>query len=42
LAGNKDYLIFSDQGDYRWYIDLLAKKRGIPSSELRGPARASR
>jgi hypothetical protein len=39
---NRAYLFFSDQGDYRWYVDPLAKKRGIPSKELRGPARASR
>jgi len=38
---NRDFLFFSDQGDYRWYIDPLAKKRGIPSRELRGPARAT-
>jgi len=38
---NRDYLFFSDQGDYRWYIDPLAKKRGTPSAELRGPSRAS-
>jgi hypothetical protein len=38
---NKPYLFFSDQGDYRWYVDPLAKKRKVPSAELRGPARAS-
>ena len=41
FAENRPYLFFSDQGDYRWYIDPLAKKRGIPSLELRGPRRAS-
>jgi len=41
LKANRSYLFFSDQGDYRWYIDPLAKKRGIPSAELRGPRRAS-
>lgn len=39
---NRAFLFFSDQGDYRWYVDPLAKKRGVPSAELRGPARASR
>lgn len=39
---NKAYLFFSDQGDYRWYVDPLAKKRGIPSAKLRGPARATK
>ena len=39
---NRDYLFFSDQGDYRWYIDPLAKARRTPSAQLRGPARASK
>jgi len=39
---NRAYLFFSEQGDYRWYVDPLAKKRGVPSKQLRGPARASR
>jgi hypothetical protein len=38
---NKAYLFFSDQGDYRWYVDPLAKKRKVATAELRGPARAS-
>ncbi|MHB8521900.1 MAG: hypothetical protein ACYDH9_14220 [Limisphaerales bacterium] len=38
---NRPYLFFSDQGDYRWYVDPLAKKRQVPTEELRGPARAS-
>jgi hypothetical protein len=42
FAENKKYLFFSDQADYRWYIDPLAKKRGVPSADLRGEARASR
>jgi hypothetical protein len=42
LKENKDYLFFSDQGDYRWYVDPLAKKRHVPSAALRGPARASK
>jgi hypothetical protein len=41
VTENKPYLFFSDQGDYRWYVDPLAKKRAIPSAKLRGPARAS-
>ena len=39
---NRPYLFFSDQGDYRWYVDPLAKQRGVPSKDVRGPARASR
>lgn len=42
LKENRRYLFFSDQGDYRWYIDPLAKKRGIPTAELRGPKRANK
>jgi hypothetical protein len=42
LKTSRSYLFFSDQGDYRWYTDPLAKKRGVPSKELRGPSRASR
>ena len=42
LTENEKYLFFSDQGDYRWYIDPLAKKRGISSTDLRGEARASK
>ncbi len=38
---NRPYLFFSERGSYRWYIDPLAKRRGIPSDQLRGPARAS-
>jgi hypothetical protein len=37
---NKPYLFFSDSGGYRWYIDPLAKKRRIPTADLRGLARA--
>jgi hypothetical protein len=42
LRDNRSYLFFSDQGDYAWYVDPLAKKRGIPTQQLRGPTRASR
>jgi hypothetical protein len=37
---NQSFAFASDAGDYRWYIDGLAKTRGIPTSELRGPRRA--
>lgn len=37
---NRPYLFFSDTGGYRWYIDTLARSRGIPTADLRGPARA--
>jgi hypothetical protein len=38
---NRSFLFFSDPGGYRWYVDPLAKKRGIPTADLRGPARAT-
>jgi hypothetical protein len=36
------YIFFSEAGWYRWYVDPLAKKRGVPTAELRGVARATR
>jgi hypothetical protein len=41
LKENRPYLFFSDPGGYRWYLDPLAKRRGVPSADLRGPARAT-
>jgi hypothetical protein len=37
---NSPYLFYSELGCYRWYVDPLAKKRGVPTQDLRGPARA--
>lgn len=37
---NGSYLFYSEMGGYRWYLDPLAKKRGIPTKDLRGPERA--
>jgi len=42
LKENQPYLFFSDTGGYRWYIDPLEKKRGMPTTQLRGPARATK
>jgi hypothetical protein len=42
FRAHENFLFFSDQADYRWYVDPLAKKRGIPSEDLRGAKRASR
>ena len=39
---NADYLFFGEVGGYRWYLDPLAKARGVPTARLRGPMRASR
>jgi hypothetical protein len=38
---SRPYLFYSEGGGYRWYIDPLAKRRGIPSDKLQGPARAT-
>jgi hypothetical protein len=40
VGANRAYLFASDTGDYRWYVDPLAKRRGVPSAELRGARRA--
>ena len=37
---NRPYLFASDGGDYRWYLDPLAVRRGVPTAQLRGPQRA--
>lgn len=39
---NSPYLFYSELGGYRWYVDPLAKQRGVPSKNLRGPLRADR
>jgi hypothetical protein len=39
---NRAYLFFSDTGGFRWYLDPMAQRRGVPTAELRGPARATR
>lgn len=40
IEKRKDALFFSDWGGYRWYVDELALKRGVPTAKLRGEARA--
>ena len=37
---NSPYLFYSELGGYRWYVDPLAKHRGVPAKDLRGPLRA--
>lgn len=39
---NSPYLFYSELGGYHWYIDPLAKKRGVPCKELVGPLRATK
>jgi hypothetical protein len=38
---NGAYVFYSELGSYKWYVDPLAKKRGVPTKDLRGTARAS-
>jgi len=40
LEANRPYLFFSEWGGYRWYVDPLAKTRGVPTEKLHGPERA--
>jgi hypothetical protein len=40
IVENRPYLFATDTGDYHWYVDPLAKRRGVPTVELRGPRRA--
>jgi hypothetical protein len=37
---NQPFLFASDEGEFHWYLDPLAKSRGIPTRDLRGPKRA--
>ena len=39
-TSERPYLFASDAGDYCWYVDPLAKKRSVPSKDLRGPRRS--
>jgi hypothetical protein len=41
-ASHRAYLFALDTGDYRWYVDEVARGRQIPSAELRGTLRADR
>jgi len=42
MKENRPWLFFSDPGGFRWYLDRFAKRKGVPSKEFRGEARASR
>ena len=41
IAEHRDYVFFSDVAGYRWVVDPLAKKRGVPAAQLRGAARVA-
>ena len=34
VAGDSPYLFYSELGSYRWYVDPLAKKRGVPCKRI--------
>lgn len=36
------FCFFSPVGGFRWHVDPLARRRGLPTASLRGAARASR
>ncbi len=40
-AENGEFLFFTETSGFKWYVDTLAKDRGVPTRELRGPARAT-
>jgi hypothetical protein len=42
ITKHRPWLFFSELGGFRWHLDPLAQKRGVPSSRLQGEARASR
>jgi hypothetical protein len=42
LEENRPYLFYSEWSGYRWYVDPLAKERGIATGELSGRSRADR
>ena len=37
---NAPYVFYSELGNYRWYVDPLAKQHSIPTKDLRGSLRA--
>ncbi len=39
-GGRQKFMFAWDGGDYRWYLDPLAARRGVPTMEFRGPKRA--
>ena len=41
IAAHRDFVFFSDVGGFRWVVDPLARKRGVPTAQLRGAARVA-
>lgn len=42
IKESRPYLFHAPQSGARWFLDPLAKKRQVPTKDLRGPARADR
>ncbi len=42
IGANRPFVFFSDVGGFRWFVDALAKARGVPSASLRGAARVAK
>ncbi len=42
VAAHAAFVFFSDVGGYRWFVDPLAKARGVPTAELRGVRRVAK
>ena len=42
LDADRDYLFFTETGGYAWRLDPLARKRKVPTAELRGSRRAAK
>lgn len=41
IAEHRDCVYFSDVGGYRWFVDPLAKARGVPTAQWRGARRVA-
>jgi hypothetical protein len=41
IEEHRPFVFFTDVGGYRWYVDALAKARGVPTAELRGARRVT-
>jgi hypothetical protein len=41
VAEHREFVFFSDVGGFRWFVDPLAKARGVPTAQLRGAARVA-
>jgi hypothetical protein len=42
IGQHRAFVFFSDVGGFRWFVDPLAKTRGVPTAELRGASRLAK